>query len=139
MGNRGFSASSVVSAGVLSVLTLATFAYSRDRGPESSVRRFHQAIVSRDLKELERVTVKDKSDALNYLVQSVDGMIQRSDAVVLDRVEQSGRDAYIDVKYRFPMNRGIFTLRYVVVLDGRRWKIDARQTLALREQMNAFS
>lgn len=124
---------------MLSVLTLATFAYSRDRGPESSVRRFHQAIINRDIKELDRLTVKDDSEALNYLVQSVDGMIQRSDAVVLDRVEQSGRDAYIDVKYRFATSRGIFTLRYVVVLDENRWKIDARQTLALREQMNAFS
>lgn len=47
-------AGSVVAATTLSVLTLAVFFTLRNYGPQSAVRRFHQAVASRNPTEMSR-------------------------------------------------------------------------------------
>jgi hypothetical protein len=45
---------SIVAASILSVLTLAVFFTLRNYGPQSAVRRFHQAVASRNPTEMSR-------------------------------------------------------------------------------------
>lgn len=125
------------SAFVLSVLTLAVFAYSKDQGPESTVRRFHQYLVESNQDGMDKVLDGSK-EGDQQLKIAVAGAVQQSAALRLGRVLQDGRTAYVDVVYLLPENRGMTTLRYVVVKPDLRWKVDSDETLRLLSRMKRF-
>ncbi|MBA4294202.1 hypothetical protein C0431_14665 [bacterium] len=140
MKTRGLISRQVGSYGaaaVLSVLTLAVFAYSKDTGPESTVRRYHQSIIDGEISDLSKVTI-GTDGAQEQLRLIVTGALRQSEGVTLGRVRQDGREAYADVVYVLPGGRGMTTLRFMVRKPNLKWKIDSEGTLRLLSRMNQF-
>ena len=127
------------SAILLSVLTLAVFALSRDNGPESTVRRFHQAVASGDMIAVHKEMSDASRESGKALRQSVRNALAQGASVQLGKVYIDGRLAYVDVMYVMNGNQVVAILRYVVKKSDLRWQIDAGETNALRRQMFEFS
>ena len=123
-------------AAVLSLITLTVFFVLQDYGPESTVRRFHQATVSRDDTELRRVTAQDLDyPSVSYLRQSVYNAVVRNRASVrLGNVAREPGRAVAEVDYLSPF--GSATILWVVVETKAGWKIDADQTLSLLSNLS---
>lgn len=130
---------SVVSALILTVLTLAVFALSRDRGPESTVIRFHRAVYEGREASAIRELTDAQDEAGKQLRSDVKKVLDLGAQVQLGRVYTEGRLSYVDVVYVLNGNRMVAALRYVVKKNDLRWQIDAGETNALRRQMFEFS
>lgn len=125
------------SALMLSVLTLLVFAYSKDQGPESAVRRYHQAIASGDmetLREIESGGNRYSQELASYLQQ----VMSQSQRASLGRVRQDGRTAYVDVIYPLGDGRGMMAMRFVVKKPNLRWKVSSDETVKLLTRMSQF-
>jgi hypothetical protein len=125
------------SAVVLTILTLAVFAYSKDQGPESVVRRYHQAITEGDVEGLRQIETGDSrySAELSTYLQQVMSQSQRAS---LGRVRQDGRTAYVDVIYPLAAGRGMAAMRFVVQKPKLRWKVNPDETVRLLSRMSQF-
>lgn len=130
---------SVASALVLTVLTLSVFALSRDRGPESTVIRFHRAIFEGDESAVIRELTDPQNEAGKQLRSEIKKVLGLGAQVQLGRVYTEGRLSYVDVVYVVNGNQMVAALRYVVKKNDLRWQIDAGETNALRRQMFEFS
>jgi hypothetical protein len=119
----------------LSILTLAVFAYSKDMGPESAVRRFHQAAIEGNTEEIRRTVVLDDRSSRELAI-AVRQELSQSVAVQLGRSGREGRRAYVDVIYQRPV--GFVAVRFVVEKPGLRWRIDAKETIQLFSRMSQF-
>lgn len=131
--------SSIIASLFLSVLTLSVFALSRDRGPESTVRRFHQALFEGDPIALLRTMVDGDKESGRYLRREVGRALARGVQIQLGRVTTEGRLAYVDVIYVTPGNQTVGAYRFVVKQVDSRWLIDAGATIRLQVQMYGFS
>jgi hypothetical protein len=129
----------IVAAVVLSFLTLGVFAMARDKGPESTVRRFHANLVAGD----ETAVLREMADGERVSGRDLRAMVKfalgQGAKIQLGRVYTEGRLSYVDVVYVDDRNQVIGALRYVVKKDEYRWQIDAGETNALRRQMFDFS
>lgn len=130
---------SVGAALVLSLLTLGVFALARDKGPESTVRRFHVAVAEGDSSAVMRLMTDGERVSGRELRAIVSSLVSQGARVQLGRVQIDGRLAYVDVAYLNARNQVVWALRYVVKKDDLRWQIDAGETNALRRQMFEFS
>ena len=122
---------SIAVALALSVLTLATFAAAAGRGPESAVKKFHEAIKENDAADLARVLAQpeDNADSVQ-LAGLVSQLLSVDPHVELGKVQSAGQTASIDVIY----NRGRYgrqAVRFVIVQKSSHWVIDAQKTLDL--------
>ncbi len=120
---------SFLAAAALAVLTLATFAVAADRGPESAVKRFHEAIKEGDEAAIDQVLVgsPDGADQAR-LIGVVRQLLTIDSRVELGRVASIGREATVDVRY--PIRGGSF-VRFVLDQQQGRWQVDAKKTLDL--------
>jgi len=116
---------------VLSLLTLSVFYVLQDYGPESAIRRFHDAVVRGDGIELQRVTAEDirspsvillARDVKNFLV---DGTYQ------LSRMERSQNQVQAAVVYRAKGSAELFPMIWIVEKRGSVWKVNADKTLTI--------
>src|SRR5690606_14312620 len=101
------------------------FALSRDRGPESTVRRFHQAIATGDMIAVHKEMRDASRESGKALRQFVNTAITNGATVQLGKVYIDGRLAYVDVVYVVNGNQVVSILRYVVRKTDLRWQIDA--------------
>lgn len=125
------------SAALLSLLTLAVFAYSKDQGPESTVRRYHQAVANGDRTEAKGLETGSGAYT-DQMAGYVRILLANSESVSLGRVRADGRKATVDVIYRLSKGRGIVAIRYVVAKPGLKWKLDLDSTVKLINRMNRF-
>lgn len=125
------------SAVVLSFLTLAVFAYSKDQGPESAVRRYHQAVINRDLEAVRKMETGDGQYG-NELPRVVGQLTSESQSVSLGKVQKDGRRAYVDVIYTLSGQRGIMALRFVVDKPEMKWRVQSDETVRLLSRMSQF-
>ncbi|MFM9873987.1 MAG: hypothetical protein ACKVQS_11045 [Fimbriimonadaceae bacterium] len=125
------------SAIILTLLTLSVFAYSKDQGPESAVRRYHQAIAEGDMESLRQNEVSESrysKQLSTYLVQ----VMAQSQRASLGRVRQNGRFAYVDVIYPLASGRGMAAMRFVVEKPKLRWQVNPDETVKLLSRMSRF-
>ncbi|MBL8067437.1 MAG: hypothetical protein JNM28_03230 [Armatimonadetes bacterium] len=125
------------SSAILTLLTLAVFAYSKDQGPESAVRRYHVAVSDGDrsaAKALESGSGAYSDQMAGY----VRTLLANSESVSLGRIRPDGRKATVDVIYRLSRGRGIVAVRYVVVKPDLKWRVDLDETVSLLNRMNRF-
>lgn len=128
-----------MTAACLTALTLAVFAYSKDTGPESSVRRLHQAAAAGNYQQFKAVVAASTPDeTTKVLYASLRNLMAGSVDVRLGRVTTEGRTAYVDVAYLSSVPGRVSTVRWVVVKPDLRWRVDARATLTLAERMVDF-
>jgi len=119
-----------VAAG-LAMLTLATFAAAAGRGPESAIKKFHEAIKENDVNGLAQVSVQAPNDPdLQQLAGVVRQLLSIEPHVELGKVQSIRTNAVVDVTY----NRGRFgrqTVRFVLTQKRSQWQVDAKETLDL--------
>lgn len=129
---------SVGSAVVLAVLTLSVFVLAQNRGPESSLINYLEAVASRDTARLQRVSAEPVSDpAAQALAAQFSGWIRAGAKVQTAGVDQGGRRSVVKVVLTSP--RGELAAIPVVLVKppGRyRWLVSATETWALLRSQN---
>lgn len=126
----------LLAACILAVLTLGAFFILQDYGPDSAVRRFHEALRRGDPAELQQVVDEPISDqTVQYVCAFVKPLLQEGDQIQLARTDRQGDQDDVVVVYRRPNGQ---TLAIVWIVDRRAsiWKINARLTAeALAESL----
>lgn len=129
---------SVGSALILAVLTLTVFVLAQNRGPESSLINYLEAVASRDTARLQRVSAEPVTDpAAQALASQFSGWIRAGAKVQTAGVEQGGRRSVVKVVLTSP--RGELAAIPVVLVKppGRyRWLVSATETWALLRSRN---
>lgn len=128
--------SAILAAILLSLGVLSLFVRLQEYGPESAIRRFHQAVAlgPKGDAQLQRVTVqKVESDDVRYLenavVEATAGGRNRFRILRTDRTPTQVRAV---VAYTRPV--GPLYLVWVVDRVGRNWRVNATQTTLLLPQ-----
>lgn len=134
-GIRGLDA--WVAASLLAVLTLGVFLPLQNSGPESVIRRFHMASLSRDDSELQRLTLQDiRSPEVVQLRGIVYEIARAGGTFQLGRVLRKPRLVQAEVLYSVP-GLGTAVSGWVVQKPApqTRWKINAAATLSIFRQL----
>ncbi len=142
MKGGGVKVSHVVPGSILAVVVLITFTILRSFGPESTIRLFHQAVITSNLQEVSELTEeKNPNDpAVMLLAQRVSYLTDRLGARYT--IRRSYRDpvepgrVYAAVEYRLD---GAPPVAMVYVVDrspGKSgWVVNSRLT----QRANAFA
>lgn len=121
-------ASSLVPAIALAVLTLAVFWVLQDYGPESAIRRFHDAVLSRDALALAQVTEDDLNDLpTQRLIQNVLLLGEKGATYRILGMQRETRRVAAEVQYNLPDGKSGRTI-WIVVKRNRVWKVEASET-----------
>ena len=126
-------------AAVLAGLVLYVFASLQYYGPESAVRRFHEAILRGDGSEFEEVTLRPTSfqqDTEMVLMQrSISSVLNLGYRVRLQELQREPGKVTVTVYYYTPDGMPAANRPYVAVKTSTGWKVDVHQTWGL---WNAF-
>ncbi|BBO23321.1 MAG: hypothetical protein AMXMBFR19_05480 [Chthonomonadaceae bacterium] len=115
---------------VLAGLTLAVFATLQDYGPESAVRRFHEAALNGDSRAMGRVVTSDSSEgAVSLLASRVLELARSGGRYQLLGIERGPGSARAEVAYVFPYRGLVISMLWSVRKEGRSWRVDADETL----------
>lgn len=119
----------VVVAAVLAFGVLGLFLRLQEYGPESALRKFHQAIERRSLGDLQRVTREDvRSPEVQSLVARVGYyMAVGGNRFRILRTDRTPNEVRAAVAYPLPGGPSPFVV-WIVRRDGRTWKVDADAT-----------
>ncbi len=116
-------------------MVLAVFWRSYDKGPISTVRRFHEAVRSQDVMTLQKVVDAD-TDArgLNVLVTQTRLLLERNATFEVAGMDTSANQVRAAVIYHLPHEAPVVT---VWVLDKQRsiWRVNPFKTVSLMEQL----
>ncbi len=119
---------SILSAGVLAALTLTVFGFAQSSGPESAVRRFHQAVREQRWRDVQALlTTPIMEPTASQLVQYVSLNLRNSSSVELRRIQIRNRVGEVYAVYRGP-NGGFASLPFVVVRSADGWRVDPEMT-----------
>lgn len=119
-------------AGVLAVVVLFVFFILQDYGPESAVRRFHEAAARGDLRTIQELTKRGSSDEATIRLASQLRFILISQGARyrLMRMDRRPGEVGAEVAYVYP--GGQVAGLYWIVRKGpgeRSWRIDVERTL----------
>lgn len=129
---------SVFASLLLAVLTVSVFARSQNTGPASTLQRFHESILRRDIGMMQRVLVQPAdARSARVLVGNVEFLVRRGIKPKLGAVEQRGTQAIAPVAYVDARNVAVAFVPFAMVRGSAGWEIDADQTLALAGQVGA--
>ena len=115
----------LAAAAVLAGVTLGTFAIFQNYGPESAVRRFHQAVQTKDDRTIEQIVLTDPGNSsVQDLKRLVAGLASRGPAYKIVKSERSRTQVEMLALYE-----GGVRIIWVVVKANDRWRIDPYLTL----------
>ena len=121
-------ASSVLAAFVLSLRTLSVFYLSRNKGPVSTVTRFHEALVTNDDRLLRSTLgASFDSEESKRMCAFVSSLIDAGSSVAISRVGKRAIDAEVWVKYA-SRRAGFTTISFSLHKDTGVWLIDPAAT-----------
>ncbi len=133
MKPKPLSVGSVLASGALALVVMLVFFVLQDYGPESAVRRFHEAIVRHDNETLKRVTKGSlETEVAQFELTAVEQVLKAGARYQLVRTDHRAGWVGAEVVYRSP-NGQTGTIYWVVVKDGPTWKVDPEAT---RDQMS---
>lgn len=131
---------SYVAAGILATLVLSVFGALRDYGPDSALRRFHQAAISGDDRALQSVTKQPvNSNAVQYLRDKLRALdyagarIRMGEVRDETRIDTNGSESVkvpsviTEVRYYVPGR--IESIFWVVDHDPSGWVVNAYETV----------
>lgn len=131
--NRFFS---IVSALLLSVVTLAVFGLLQDHGPESALRKFHVAAVNRDQKGLlDVIDVNTDPNFVMQLQQNVYTVARMGGRYEMRQIMRGQGTAIALVIYSIPRRNQEIAQMWALKRERGKWRIDADAT---RQHMFAF-
>ncbi|HZH97643.1 MAG TPA: hypothetical protein VEX38_01615 [Fimbriimonadaceae bacterium] len=132
--SREKSYTSLAASAVLAILTLLVFFVLQHYGPESAVRRFHQAVLNDSARELALVTVQTPGDPdVQFLSQMVRDSVRTGANIRLGRVERERNRAVAEVGYVYP--RGVRVIYWVVERKPAGWMVNGKATTDLFRRM----
>lgn len=120
----------IVAAGVLALLTITLFAVSRNSGPESSIRQFHEAIARRDSARLARVSSPPRTIKGSQVAILIEQLIRQGAQVRFGSVEKKPPDSVVEVAYLLRDGR-TWALRMFLTRVNGVWKIDLDETASV--------
>lgn len=139
MADLGKRMTGWLAALLLSALTLSVFAVLQNYGPESAVRRFHEAAVNRNAEQLRRVSVRDLQDMpTRYLTFRVDELIRSGTRIQIRRTIREPRRVLVEVRYFFPGGGQTSLWWHVERQPNGEWRVNARRTLELARMRLGF-
>lgn len=114
---------------LLSVLTLSVFAQLRDYGPESTLRRFHEAIRDQDLETLDRLTVEGANDyRLIALARSFKRAFDLGVSAQILGIRREPDRVVAEVAYVRPGSARYEPFNWVLVKSGGRWLVNTNES-----------
>lgn len=128
MLGKPLRATSLVPAIALAALTLTVFWVLRDYGPESAIRRFHDAVLNRDTNALAQVTDNDLNDiSTQRLIKNVVLLGEGGATYRILGMQRETRRVAAEVQYNLPDGKSGRTI-WIVVKRNRVWKVEASET-----------
>ena len=117
---------------VVAAITITVFGVLRDYGPESAIRKFHEAVAKHDPQELLRVSTQGlDSYAEQWLVGRVEDNLRRGAWYRVARMDRRPGLVVAEIDYVSPDGTEEQSV-WTVVLVEKRWLVDAEQTGAFR-------
>lgn len=118
-------------ASVLATITLGVFYVLQDYGPESAIRRYHQAILKQDRLDLQRVSVQEiDSENSRLLAREVGGFLAIGNYQLV-RMERTPGEVRAGVVYRPRGTQDVFPMIWIVEKKGGVWKVNVDKTLTI--------
>jgi len=125
--------SNLLAASVLVALTVAVFAASRNTGPESSIRRFHLALLNRREADFYTVVLPPKTPPGATVAAETEFLLRRGARVRLGAIEKRPPRATVEVAYIF--DNGVYARRFALVRQRGTWMLDLDETARLMSPM----
>ena len=120
---------SAIAAAVLALGTLGVFIRLQEYGPESAIRKFHQALQRGSLPALQRVTEEDvNAPGVQLLAIRVAAYLRAGgNRFRILRTDRTPTEVRAAVAYTAPGGPPQYMV-WVVNRQGRTWKVSARKT-----------
>ncbi len=124
----------ILAAAALAAAVLGLFLRLQEYGPESALRKFHQAVERRSLPDLQRVTLEDvNAPEVRFLAERVAGdLALGGNRFRILRTDRTPTEVRAVVGYSLP--GGLTNLKvWVVERQGRAWKVSADATVRVMQ------
>lgn len=124
----------LLSSAILSLLTLSVFWMLQSTGPESAVRKFHEAVAAGRPDQIKDVVTSDPSDPnVQKLAAGVSALLRANANIQLAGADRQPGVVNLQIVYVLRDGRA---MRHVFVVRrvGRYWKIDAAATISFFRQ-----
>ncbi len=126
----------LIAAIVLALLVGSVFGMLQDYGPESALRKFHRAVVARNLAGIRRAVREGSRDEnINALAAMVERYSSAGAHYRVLKTQRQDRRILALAEYFFADRPIRSTFVWVVAKSGGRWRVDADATVDLRRQM----
>ena len=123
---------SIVAAAALAAVTLFVFYTLQDIGPESAIRRFHEAVITQNLPALQSVSVQSLDDPnTQKLATRVVEEIGHGARYQLLHMDRGRSEVGAEVAYIRPDGSVAPTYWIVERHPGRQWRVNAMRTLSI--------
>lgn len=120
--------SSIIVAAILAILTLSVFAFSRQSGPESAIRAYHESLMRQDTDgSLNLMAVGDREASLR-LVSLGRQLVANCRGATASQVITEGRNGKVQVVYECGAS-GMYIIPFALNNDSVRWRILPSETL----------
>lgn len=123
--------SSIIASLMLAVLTLVVFGTLRDFGPESVVRRFHEAAIAGDFDELRRISSPANSQSTTILAERIKALHQAGARIGYPQI-QTNRDGSVVAKFNYATADRVVFVFWVLRRQPLGWRVMTDETLRLR-------
>lgn len=121
---------SYLAAGVLALITLFVFWTLRDYGPQSTLRRFNQALFSQDAQALAQVIDEPiNSPKVTRLVWALK-TLGVADIPRIARMDETQPNEVTAALYYHNVYGGVIGAVFIVRKSGHAWHIDVEKSLA---------
>lgn len=118
-------------AAVLAIVVLTVFDKLQNYGPESAVRRFHEALITRNEPELEDVLYDPGStDALNDIIARIYPLLADGAPIHLSDIDRKPSTVLVLVAY-YPPDAQAASYDWVATKTPSGWKVNAAATTRL--------
>ena len=126
-----------LSAVVLALVTLSVFAALQDYGPDSTLRRFFEAVVSHDQDRVFSLMARTGqnpplTEGEKYVVAEIDSLANMGGSYHIERIRRPmDRVAEAWVRYDLP-NGEQRMVSWILIRPGNRWSVDLSSTARSR-------
>ncbi len=136
LSNRTQSFSAAI---LLTGLTVAVFAVSRDSGPESALLRLNAAMKSGDRLAQSNSFAEISTDAAVHQIQGVMGAANDAGLQFkIGRIKLRGRESVVEAAYIDPATSRFITIQFALVKPARKWLVSAYRTSDLNREMGGL-
>ena len=125
----GITRAGAIASVVLASVVLGVFVRLQEFGPESALRKFHQALVRGSWRDLQAVTEEDvRAPGVQVLaLRAAEDMRVGGNRFRILRTERKPDEVRAAVAYTMPDGRTIYRV-WVVDRVGRAWRVSAEKT-----------